>query len=88
MRTVQLNPKSEFIFVERTQMGFPAYLDILQDGIKVGQFYYNMRGYNQDFFLKDADGNSHYFGGDKSKTIQIKAFKSAIKLGFIFLTAY
>lgn len=70
---------------ETTAYGNPDKLILKYLGKKVGQFYFNMRGYNQDFSLKNSEGVHYGFGGDKPKSKQISDFKNALKSGFIFI---
>lgn len=67
---------------ETTAFGNPDKLILNYDGKKIGQFYFNMRGYNQDFSMKNKDGVHAGFGGDKSKSKQLSDFKSYLKDGF------
>lgn len=77
------------LVVEETfAFGFNDKLIIKENDIKICQFYYNMRGFNQDFYLKNKDGVQYHFGGDKSKAIQIGAFKKAIREGFTYIKIY
>lgn len=73
---------------ETSAFGNPDKLILNYNGKKIAQFYYNMRGYNSDFSLKNSDGVHYGFGGDKSKTRQISDFKKALKEGFVFIKNY
>jgi hypothetical protein len=58
------------------------------NGNKIADFYYNMRGYNQNFDLLNAEGTHCGFGGDRSASQQVSAFKKALKEGFVYLKPY
>lgn len=67
---------------EKYSFGTPDKLILKYKEKKIAQFYYNMRGYNQDFFLKNKEGVQYGFGKDRSKSVQVNAFKKALKEGF------
>ena len=73
---------------ETSAFGNPDKLILKYNGKKIAQFYFNMRGYNSDFSLKNSEGVHYGFGGDKSKTRQIADFKKALKDGFVFVKNY
>ncbi len=73
---------------EKYSFGNKDKLIISSEGKKLCQFYFNMRGYNQDFSLKNKDNVSFIFGGDKSKAMQLTALKKAIKEGYTFIKQY
>lgn len=82
-----VNP-SKIEIVETTAYGKPDKLILKHDGKKIAQFYYNTRGFNQDFVLKNAEGKGFQFGGDKPKSIQVSNFKKALKEGFTHVKFY
>ena len=82
-----VNP-SKIEIVETTAYGTPDKLILKYDGKKIGQFYYNTRGFNQDFVLKNAEGKGFAFGGDKPKSTQVSNFKKALKDGFTNVKFY
>lgn len=57
-------------------------------GKPIAKFYYNMRGYNQDFSLTNSEGTHFGFGGDRSKSEQVRMFKLALKEGFTNIKHY
>ena len=73
---------------ETFSFGNPDKLILKYNGKKIAQFYFNMRGYNSDFALKNSNGVHYGFGGDKSKSKQVSDFKKALKDGFIFIKKY
>ena len=73
---------------ETNNFGHRDKLILKIDGKKVCQFYFNMRGYNQDFFLKNKENVSFGFGGEKPKNTQISEFKKAVKSGYIYIKNY
>lgn len=79
---------SKLEIVETNTMGNPDKLILKENGKKVAQFYFNMRGYNKDFVLKNKEGVAYHFGGDKSKSMQISTFKKALKEGFTYIKFY
>jgi hypothetical protein len=66
----------------------PDNLHLKIDGKKIASFYYNMKGYNQDFYLFNEAGTQYGFGGDRSKSHQVKDFKTAIKAGFVHIKPF
>ena len=83
------NVKPNRIEVSETlAFGNPDKLILKYDGKKIAEFYFNMRGYNAGFGLKNSEGVHYGFGGDKSKSRQISDFKKAIKDGFTFVKKY
>ena len=73
------------ISVEYTKaMGKPDKLLLKYEGKLIASFYYNMKGYNQNFSLKNNDGIGYSFGGDKPESKQISEFKKAVKSAELF----
>jgi hypothetical protein len=70
---------------ETSAFGNPDKLILKYDGKQIAKFYYNMRGYNSDFSLKNSEGLYYGFGGDKPKSKQVSEFKKALKEGFTFI---
>lgn len=68
-----------------TAFGNPEYLNVMYNGKRIARFYYNMKGYNQDFSLKNKEGVHYGFGGDKSESRQFSDFKSALREGFTLI---
>ncbi len=68
-----------------TAFGNPEYLNVMYNGKRIARFYYNMKGYNQDFSLKNKEGVHFGFGGDKSESRQFSDFKSALREGFTLI---
>jgi hypothetical protein len=58
------------------------------NGRRIASFYFNMRGYNQNFWLRNSEGLSVSLPGEMSKSKAISAFREAFKRGFVFLTPY
>lgn len=83
-----VNPSK--IEVEEIASGFgnKDKMKLLYDNKVIAQFYYNMKGYNKDFFLKNKDGVGFGFMGEASKNTQLKDFKKALKEGFYFIKSY
>jgi hypothetical protein len=83
------NIKTSKIEVEETtSFGTPDKLHLKIDGKKIASFYYNMKGYNQDFYLFNDAGTQYGFGGDRSKSHQVADFKAAIKAGFVHIKPF
>lgn len=70
---------------ETSAFGNPDKLILKYNGKQIAKFYYNMRGYNSDFSLKNSEGLYYGFGGDKPKSKQVSEFKKALKEGFTFI---
>lgn len=83
----KVNP-SKIEVVETTAYGNPDKLILKFDGNKIAQFYYNTRGYNRDFVLKNSEGESYIFANEKPKGAQVTEFKKALKQGYTFLKYY
>lgn len=79
---------SELSFEEVNGYLGPQYLNVKNKGIKLCRFYFNMRGFNQDFDLKNAKNVHFGFNGEMSKTKAISQFKLALKEGFTRLKIY
>jgi hypothetical protein len=82
-----VNP-SKIEVSETTAYGTPDRLILKSDGKKIAEFYYNIKGYNRDFVLKNNEGGSYIFGQEKPKTSQINEFKRALKAGYTNLKYY
>lgn len=77
------------IEVEATSsFGSPDKLIVRYNGKKIAQFYYNMRGYNQDFWLYNKEKEQYGFGKDRPQSRQISDFKKALKEGYIYIKHY
>ena len=79
---------SKIEVVETTAYGTPDKLILKFDGNKIAQFYYNTRGYNRDFVLKNSEGEFYIFANEKPKGAQVTEFKKALKQGYTFLKYY
>lgn len=73
---------------ETTAYGSPDKLILFFNDKKIADFYFNMKGYNANFSLKNKDGVHWGFSGDRSKTYQISEFKKALKDGFVYIKTY
>ena len=85
---IQITNLKAITFEETFTYGFKDKLKILENGKQISQFYFNMSGYNQDFYLFkspiDRKERSD-FGGEKGKTTAIREFKQAVKNGYVWL---
>lgn len=77
----------QLTFDEVLSGGLPAFLNISQGGQYVARFYFNMRGYVQDFQLRNAEGTGFDLG-ERGKSTQIRELKRAIRDGFSKLIPY
>lgn len=79
---------NKFKFEPTFIMGSPEYLVISYDEKPIGRFYWNMGGYNQDFYLRNAEGLACSLPRNAPKTKCIPAFKEALKEGFTNLIGF
>lgn len=79
---------AKITFEEKYSFGRPDKLLLKFNGKIIARFYYNMRGYNADFSLKNIEGTHAGFGGDRSKAKQISDFKNWLKQGYTLIKHY
>lgn len=62
-----------------------AELILTSNGKVIAKFWFNMRGYNPDFSMKNKDGVYYELGSDKPKATQFSNFKKALREGYTLI---
>ena len=77
------------ITTEKTSaFGNPDKLKLKFGGKVIASFYYNLKGYCANFYLKNKEDVQWGFGKDRSEAHQLSDFKKALKEGFVFIKSF